>query len=196
MTVMLTDTDDDLLERVVGAARRCFARFGVDRTTMQDIAKEAGIGRTGVYRLGLTRPELTEAAIVARLKELGERIRVLAGQDLPFTELLVQVSIATVDGARTDSELRHLLETTETVSIHQLLTGHDSQMQGIVIEILGPMLDRARARNELRPGIDNERIVEWLRGIYLMLIMREDLDADAERALIRDFVLPSLVPSS
>ncbi len=58
-------------ERVIAAARRCFARYGVDRTTMQDIAKESGIGRTGVYRLGLTRREITEAAIVTRLRELG-----------------------------------------------------------------------------------------------------------------------------
>jgi AcrR family transcriptional regulator len=197
MVAMLAEIDDPvLLERVVTAARQCFARFGVDRTTMQDIAKEAGIGRTGVYRLGLTRPEITEAAIVARLRELGERIRLLAAEDAPFTELLLRTSIATVEGARTDPELRHLLDTTETVSLHRLLTGRDSAMHAIVLEILGPMLDRSRARGELRSGMDNDRIVEWLRGIYLMLILREDLDPDGERALITDFVLPSLTPAT
>ncbi|MCV7412566.1 hypothetical protein AWC05_18270 [Mycobacterium florentinum] len=180
-------------EQVLAAARRCFARYGVDRTTMDDIAKESGIGRTGLYRLGLTRPEITEAAIVTRLRELGEGIRPIADRDAPFDELLLETSIATVDAARSDPELRHLLDTTTTVSLHRLITGHESSMQGIVLDVLGPMLRRARERGEIRPEVDDDRAVEWLRGVYLMLMLREDLDAEAEKALVADFVLPSLV---
>lgn len=194
MAAMLAEIDDPaLLDRVVAAARRCFARYGVDRTTMHDIAKEAGIGRTGVYRLGLTRPELTEAAIVGRLQELGEGIRPIADRDVPFAELLVDTSIATVDAARSDPELHHLLDTTTTMSLHRLITGHDSAMQAIVADVLGPMLRRGREQGELRPDVTDDRVVEWLRGVYLMLMLREDLDADAERAMVADFVLSSLV---
>lgn len=194
MAAMLAEIDDPaLLSRVVAAARRCFARYGVDRTTMHDIAKEAGIGRTGVYRLGITRPELTEAAIVGRLQELGEGIRPIADRDAPFAELLVDTSIATVDAARSDPELHHLLDTTTTVSLHRLITGHDSAMQAIVSDVLGPMLRRGREQGELRPDVTDDRVVEWLRGVYLMLMLREDLDAAAERAMVADFVLSSLV---
>ncbi|MBB3600572.1 AcrR family transcriptional regulator [Mycolicibacterium sp. BK556] len=194
MAAMLAENHDPvLLSRVVAAARRCFARFGVDRTTMHDIAKEAGIGRTGVYRLGLTRPEITEAAIVGRLQELGEGIRPIAARDASFAELLVETSIATVDAARSDPELHHLLDTTTTVSLHRLITGHDSAMQAIVADVLGPMLRRGREQGELRPDVSDERVVEWLRGVYLMLMLREDLDAEAERAMVADFVLSSLV---
>jgi AcrR family transcriptional regulator len=194
MVGMLAEIEDPaLLDRVVAAARRCFARYGVDRTTMNDIAKEAGIGRTGVYRLGLTRPEITEAAIVSRLRELGDGIRPIADRDAPFAELLLDTSIATVDAARSDPELRHLLDTTATVSLHLLITGRDSAMQAIVLDVIGPMLRRGRERGEMRPEVTDDRAVEWLRGVYLMLMLREDLDADAERALIADFVLPSLV---
>jgi len=179
--------------QVLAAARRCFARYGVDRTTMDDIAKESGIGRTGLYRLGMTRPEITEAAIVTRLRELGEGIRPIADRAAPFDELLLATSIATVDAARSDPELRHLLDTTTTVSLHRLITGRESAMQGIVLDVVGPMLRRARERGEIRPEVTDERAVEWLRGVYLMLMLREDLDADAEKALVADFVLPSLV---
>jgi AcrR family transcriptional regulator len=194
MVGMLAEIEDPaLLDRVVSAARRCFSRYGVDRTTMNDIAKEAGIGRTGVYRLGLTRPEITEAAIVNRLRELGDGIRPIADRDAPFAELLLDTSIATVDAARSDPELHHLLDTTTTVSLHRLITGRDSAMQAIVLDVIGPMLRRGRERGEMRADVSDDRAVEWLRGVYLMLMLREDLDADAERALIADFVLPSLV---
>lgn len=194
MVAMLTENKGaEVPEQVLAAARRCFARYGVDRTTMDDIAKESGIGRTGLYRLGLTRPEITEAAIVTRLRELGEGIRPIADRAAPFDELLLETSIATVDAARSDPELRHLLDTTTSVSLHRLITGHESAMQGIVLDVLGPMLRRARERGEIRPEVSDDRAVEWLRGVYLMLILREDLDADAEKSLVADFVLPSLV---
>jgi AcrR family transcriptional regulator len=194
MVAMLPENSGTAVpDQVLAAARHCFARYGVDRTTMDDIAKESGIGRTGLYRLGLTRPEITEAAIVTRLRELGEGIRPIADRAAPFDELLLETSIATVDAARSDAELRHLLDTTTTVSLHRLITGHESSMQGIVLDVLGPMLRRARERGEIRPEVSDERAVEWLRGVYLMLMLREDLDADAEKALVADFVLPSLV---
>ena len=194
MVAMLAEIDDPaLLERVVAAARRCFARYGVDRTTMHDIAKETGIGRTGVYRLGLTRPEITEAAIVSRLRELGETIRPIADRDAPFAELLLDTSIATVDAARSDPELHNLLDTTTTVSLHRLITGHESAMQTIVMDVLGPMLRRGRQHGQIRTDVSDERVVEWLRGVYLMLMLREDLNPEGERALVADFVLPSLV---
>jgi hypothetical protein len=106
--------------------------------------------------------------------------------------LLVDTSIATVDAARSDPELHHLLDTTTTVSLHRLITGHDSAMQAIVADVLGPMLRRGREQGELRPDVSDERVVEWLRGVYLMLMLREDLDAAAERAMVADFVLSSL----
>lgn len=191
---MLTETQDpELMKQVVAAARRCFGRYGVDRTTMVDIAKEAGIGRTGIYRLGVTRPEITQAAIVTRLRELAEDIRPLAAKNAPFRKQLLETSLATVEVARSDPELKHLLDTTETVSLHRLITGPDSVMHEIVLDVLGPMLDRARARGEIRAEVSNDRIAEWLRSVYLMLILRDDLDTAGEKALINDFVLPSLL---
>lgn len=189
----MTTADPALFDRLVAAARRCFARFGVDRTTMADIAKEAGVGRTGVYRLGVHRQRLTEAAIVTRLTELGEGIRPVAARRAPFAELLVDTSLATVEAARNDPELRHLLDTTETIALHRLLTGPEAAMHHVVLELLAPMFATARAAGEMRADVDDDRAVQWLRGVYLMLILREDLDADGERAMIRDFVLPSLV---
>jgi hypothetical protein len=55
------------------------------------------------------------------------------------------------------------------------------------------MLDHARDRGELWDGLDNDRVVEWTRGACLLLILREDIDHDAERALLKEFLLPSLV---
>lgn len=41
---------DERLEQILDAAYLCFTRHGVRRTTMDDIAREAGISRSAVYQ--------------------------------------------------------------------------------------------------------------------------------------------------
>ncbi|MEU4887288.1 MULTISPECIES: TetR/AcrR family transcriptional regulator [Streptomyces] len=42
--------DDERLDQILDAAYACFTRHGVRRTTMDDIAREAGLSRPGVYQ--------------------------------------------------------------------------------------------------------------------------------------------------
>src|SRR5205809_45385 len=42
--------EGSLEQRVVAAALRCFARWGVDKTTLEDVARESGYSRATVYR--------------------------------------------------------------------------------------------------------------------------------------------------
>ncbi len=162
---------------------------------MDDIAKEAGIGRTGLYRLGLSRSQLSEAAIVARLEELADDLRPLMERDLPFAQLLIEGSVATIASARNDPELRHLLATTKAIEITRLLVGPNPVMHDLALSVLGPAFRRARAKGEMRDDISDDRAIDWIRGVYLMFILRQDLTPQAERDLIQDFLLPSLAVS-
>ncbi|MCC5034942.1 TetR/AcrR family transcriptional regulator [Streptomyces sp. WAC 00631] len=42
--------EDERLDQILDAAYACFTRHGVRRTTMDDIAREAGLSRPGVYQ--------------------------------------------------------------------------------------------------------------------------------------------------
>src|SRR3954453_10273988 len=41
---------DDLDQRIITATLRCVGRWGVAKTTLDDIAREAGCGRATIYR--------------------------------------------------------------------------------------------------------------------------------------------------
>jgi AcrR family transcriptional regulator len=49
---------DDARERILAAAERCIARHGIRKTTMDDIASEAGLSRPSVYRYFADRNDL------------------------------------------------------------------------------------------------------------------------------------------
>ena len=42
---------DDPRERVLAGTYACVARFGMGKTTVDDVAKESGVSRASIYRL-------------------------------------------------------------------------------------------------------------------------------------------------
>ncbi len=46
----IAEAQSDRHTRILDAAERCFARAGIHRTTMQDVASEAGMSPGNLYR--------------------------------------------------------------------------------------------------------------------------------------------------
>lgn len=68
-------------ERFVDAARRCFTRLGVERTSMDDIRTEAGVSAGLMYRYFGSKDEMIQAAIAGSLAEV-ETLIVESGEDV------------------------------------------------------------------------------------------------------------------
>ena len=61
-----------------------------------------------------------------------------------------------------------------------------------MVELWGPVLDRARAQGKIRDGIDNDRAVEWIRNVHAMLTMRVDYSETKQAEMLRDFLVPAI----
>jgi hypothetical protein len=42
--------------------------------------------------------------------------------------------------------------------------------------------------------VSDDAMVEWIRGVYMMMILREDLDGEREQEMVVSFLLRSLTP--
>lgn len=178
--------------RILSAARERFRRNGVQKTTMEDVAQAAGTSRQVLYRFFSGRGEIVEAAIVERIREMAA----LLAEDLDrfpsFAEAMVEVSLATIEAARHDAELQGLFENTNGIRLHHVLAAPHAAVAELVEEFWRPWFERARQKGELREDVGDAELVEWIRGVYLMLILRDDIDADREREILQRFLLPSL----
>ena len=63
---------DNPRDRVLAAAERCIERHGIAKTTMEDIALEAGMSRPVVYRYFSDREDLFIAIISAHARAMQE----------------------------------------------------------------------------------------------------------------------------
>ena len=190
---IVMDNDDQIRHRIVEGARRCFNKHGVGKVTIEDIAKASKIARSGVYRYFSTRQEIVEAAIIARLTELIVGLAPLMSSAKSFAEALVIGSMATVDAGRHDPELQQMIGPQGDIQIVDLLAGPSPVAHHIVLDFWMPIFDRGRAEGELRADVSADEAIEWMRGVYLMLILRKELDPKHERNLLEKFLLHSLL---
>jgi AcrR family transcriptional regulator len=192
------DGETEVRKRIIDAARRCFRQYGPRRTTMEDIAAAAGVARPALYRYVSSRDEIIERVIIERVEELGEGFRPLFEDATSFADGFVAVSLASVNAARLDPELQALFETTTGSRIVQVMggpsTGAQSGFHDFVKGFFKDAFAAARKSGELRTDVSDDALVEWIRGVYLMMILREDLDGDREKEMITSFLLRSLVP--
>src|SRR4051794_24119465 len=111
----VNERSNEMLDRILGAARECFSRYGVHRTSMNDVAKAAGVSRQTLYNTIAGRQELIEAVVVLRIEEMSDELRVVMERQPTFVDAVVETSLASVELARKDPELTNLMETATTI---------------------------------------------------------------------------------
>jgi AcrR family transcriptional regulator len=185
--------DEEALRTIVNAAREAFARFGVHRTRMEDIAAGAGIPRQYLYRYVSSKEQLVELAVLERCREFSDHVLAqarAATEDLDTA--LVKVIIVCIVAGREDTEFAYLAEALPRERLNLILSGAGSPMHEYVKRCLAPLLDRARSEARLRTDVGDDAIIEWLQGQMTWLTPRADLDEAAMGQLLRDFALPSI----
>ena len=186
-------------DRILGAAAQCFRRFGVAKTTLEDIADEAGTSRATIYRtIPGGRDEIVLAVLLAESWANLEPIRTEL-EDLPsFEAQLVEGLARVVEMSREDPQLA-LLFTAETVMTSVVLPGAWDAVLLATAEFIGPITERARARGELRTDLADTQISDWLCRVIvsIMAFPGEFVDVpDQLRNYLRNFLVPSLVASN
>lgn len=178
-------------ERVLDAALACFGRWGPAKTTLEDVAKEAGLSRATVYRV-----------IPGGKSELGSEVahreiaRAVAGIDtvLAEAESLDALLVAGVVGiARTISEhelVQYLLLHEPDVLLPFIAFDRLEPALDLAVQLTGPHLRR------FLPAEVAVEVAEWMTRLILSFTFvpgSVDLtDEIAVETYLRSFVLPGI----
>ncbi|HEX5367376.1 MAG TPA: TetR/AcrR family transcriptional regulator [Acidimicrobiales bacterium] len=185
----LPPVPDAALDRYLDAAASCFARYGIGRTSVPDIARELGISRTTVYRqLGT----VEQAARLLLARDLHRFLAhlpvVLDGATGPRT--VIRLVAAATAFARGHPVLAKVLAD-EPELIGPFLTAELPDLVTRVSTIATPLLERA-----MRSGLVHRRdpavLAEFLVRITISLVLAPP-EVDTE-AFLDEAVLPVLAP--
>ncbi|HEX7873377.1 MAG TPA: helix-turn-helix domain-containing protein [Sphingobium sp.] len=183
-------------QRVVAAAEACFARHGVRRTSMVDIADELGVTRQTVYRLFDSKTAILEYMANKRIIVLARKLEADFKNFAVLEEALVEGSLKSVQAAREDTLLAEIFESSEDHDFEQFLFRGSPEIRDFMLRLWNPLIDEARKRGVLRLSISNDEAVEWIRNVHAMTALRSDYDDTRQRGMFQKFLLPSLIQVS
>ncbi|MGV9744231.1 TetR/AcrR family transcriptional regulator [Rhodococcus zopfii] len=192
---VLSDDTEVARGQILKAAESMFQRYGVSKTTMDDIAKEAGVSRPTVYRYFGDRDTLITALIEARSRRLFDKARAYLGERRTLADQIVDGLVFLVERGRHDPIVR-LIVSPEHMDLATALVGSTGLAARLTYEMWAPLLDEARERGEIREGLTDEEICEWIALVQLVLVGRMDFSSEDDpenRRMLTNFLLPSIV---
>jgi AcrR family transcriptional regulator len=184
-------------EQIVKAARTCFVRFGTEKTSMSDVAKEAGVSRGTVYRYFQDRADLIEAVFAYEshlfhegMRRQLDRLESLEEQVVECAGVLAAFEHDVATGARSRIDVSR-----ERLAL--LLTSHSEPLLRDTIEFLVPYVQAAADREELREGLNVRHASEWIGRMLFTIssmpaVTFRGSDPRAWRKFFREHVIRGL----
>lgn len=190
---LISDATSDRRGEIVRSARACFRRWGLAKTTMDDIAKEVGIARPNLYRYFPNKAAVASAVSAAE----SERINAFRRDRIPIegatAELIERSIVMGLDLALADEYLVDLMTRDNRDLVPETLQADDARY-----EYWRPIFDHGRARGELRDDTTDGDLMRWLSAIQLHLLSNRDLYPSIGEIAreVKMFVVPAMVRSS
>lgn len=192
----MADPELPLRERVLEAAYACVARFGMAKTTIEDVVKQSGVSRATIYRQfpGGRDEVLREVVAWEAGRFMGRLAEEVAGApDLPS---LIEAALRFGHRALLEHEVLQKVLATEPERLLPMLTV-DQRPLRIAEAFLGPYVERAGELGLLRQGVDPREATEYVARMLLSLAASPgsiDLDDPAQvRQAVREQVLGGVV---
>lgn len=181
-------------EQILAAAVRCLERHGVAKTSVVDIAAELGVTRQTVHRLFETKGDLLSAVADLRIAKLATRLQQAFRQFDDLGEALVHGSLLSLEVGSSDPIIADIQAKADHTVDRYMFRG-SATVQAVMVSVWGPLIDKAREQGQLRSGLSNDEIVEWIRNVHAMLTLREDYGPAEREAMLRSFLVPSILAS-
>lgn len=74
MSKMSLSKDEEVKKEIIVAAQKVFQRWGLNKTTMEDIAREAGKGKSTLYYYYKSKEDIFEAVTIEEMNNIIERV--------------------------------------------------------------------------------------------------------------------------
>jgi AcrR family transcriptional regulator len=188
----------------MAATLRCVARWGVAKTTVDDVAREAGCARATLYRLFPGgRDALFDAVVAGEADRFFRRVAERAAAESGLEDVLVAM-ITEASGLLSGHGALQFLLVHEPEAILPSLAFH--RLDGVlarVAALTGPLLAPWLSAPDDGSAVEEAaaRAAEWVARIVISYLTSPAPDVDltdeeSVHRLVRLFILPGLLPGA
>ena len=179
--------------KLIEAAYRCFERYGVQKTTMEDVASAAGCSRQTVYNNFATKNDLVTEICLIEATKLNDEIRRSLRSKRSIEDKMTESILVTLRVAAKNPYIRRLIEPADARAraTEKGEPAHASQRQR-----WEPLVQQAIADGKIAVDVNIDDIVSWLTLAQMALLMKCDinhLDMKWAERIVRHFIIAPLL---
>lgn len=183
---------------VLDAALELFSRQGVARTTMDDVARRAGVSRITVYRRVVSKEVLVEQVVLREFRRYFDQFLADVSEARSAEERVVVGFVSSLRAIRRHPLIAGLLADRDLVGSSVL--GHGGRTLQVVTDFLAAQLrleqEGGHVSEALDTGLVAEMMVRMSASFLLTPSERVDVEDDEQLAAVaRAFLVPMLHPA-
>jgi len=136
--------EEQVKSEAIQAAKTLFQHYGLNKTTMEDIAKAMGRGKSTLYYYYKSKDEIFKAVVLNEIDEMHINVKTAVNNVSSDREKLLAYCLSTFKSINTVSV------------IYKIIVGEISENMNLVLELRGKF---EKKQNELLYNILNQGIV-------------------------------------
>jgi AcrR family transcriptional regulator len=175
----------DTRELIVESAYACFRKQGLQKATIVDIAKVAGVSRSTIYEYFRDKSAIVEACAEHTSQQFYRQMSTAMDRGSSLEDKLSRAAVFVTQARRVIASEKYFDE--EAISL--LLTKDAAVLLRECVDFLAPHLAAARLTGEVRKDLDIQSAGEWFARILFSLFSTPSstLDMD-DPEVVAEFV--------
>ena len=192
------DDVDETRARVLNAAYEQFCRMGIQRSTMEDVARRAGVSRITVYRRFATKDTLVEQVVRREFRRYFDRFLIDIEQAETAADRVVLGFVSSLRAIRRNPLIGGLIATEPDLLVSSMISDGGRTLATVRQFVAGQLLREQRAGN-VSSDLDTDLVAELMVRVSASFLAIPshliDLDDDEQLAAVaRRFLVPMLKP--
>lgn len=179
--------------RIIDGAYRCFAKFGIAKTAIEDIAREAGLSRPTVYKYFRNKNDIVNQISVLEALKLNNEVRRRCTKQDSVVETIIE---ATLVAARVSSRNMYVRKVMESIYVPSMANDPAGPIHQINRGWWRRVIEEGLEKGELATDLTLDQMVSWLslsQALLLVKIEAVKISDDDLKAFIRRFIVDPLL---
>jgi AcrR family transcriptional regulator len=191
---------DETRVRVLDAAYEQFCRMGIQRSTMEDVAKRAGVSRITVYRRFATKDALVEQVVRREFRRYFDRFLIDIQQAETAADRVVLGFVSSLRAIRRNPLIGGLIAAEPDLLVSSMIRDGGRTLATVREFVAGQLRQEQRA-GKVSGELDTDFVAEMMVRVSASFLAIPshlvDLDDDEQlAALARRFLVPMLDPAA
>ncbi|GBE64497.1 putative TetR-family transcriptional regulator [Mycobacterium sp. MFM001] len=187
---MTQQTELETRDAIVSAAFACFRTRGLSKTTIVDIARQAGVSRSTVYEYFPDKGAVVEACAEAASQRFYRNMAKVVNRGETLEDKLVRAAVFVVQARRVVEPEKYF----DQEEVDLLLTKNSAVLLQECGDFIAPFLVAAKLTGEVRKDLDVAAAAEWFARILFSLFTTPSPRIDMhDDSAVAEFVRPFAV---